>query len=190
MDGSEEVVGTFGAEKVFGCMGIGADDDGDAEGVHVADGVAGRIVVGMAAFVEATGVDFADAAGFVDELDGFENEGAEPGFVVVEIAVAVVHDDFVEVADYGGTLGFNHAVGLVKKTAKLLSDGKIDKNLNLKVAIMGCAVNGPGEAKEADIGIAGGNGEGLLFKKGEIIKKVKEEELEKELIDYILEIKC
>lgn len=50
-------------------------------------------------------------------------------------------------------------------------------NLDIKVAVMGCAVNGPGEAKEADIGIAGGNGEGLLIKKGEIIKKVPETEL-------------
>lgn len=50
-------------------------------------------------------------------------------------------------------------------------------DLNIKVAVMGCAVNGPGEAKEADIGIAGGNGEGLLIKKGEIIKKVPESEL-------------
>ena len=49
--------------------------------------------------------------------------------------------------------------------------------LNIKVAVMGCAVNGPGEAKEADIGIAGGDGEGLLIKKGQIIKKVPEEEL-------------
>ena len=50
-------------------------------------------------------------------------------------------------------------------------------DLDIKVAVMGCVVNGPGEAKEADIGIAGGIGEGLLIKKGEIIKKVKEEEL-------------
>ena len=50
-------------------------------------------------------------------------------------------------------------------------------NLNIKVAVMGCAVNGPGEAKEADIGIAGGIGEGLLIKKGEIVKKVPENEL-------------
>ena len=49
--------------------------------------------------------------------------------------------------------------------------------LDIKVAVMGCVVNGPGEAKEADIGIAGGIGEGLLIKKGEIIRKVKEEEL-------------
>lgn len=47
----------------------------------------------------------------------------------------------------------------------------------LKVAVMGCAVNGPGEAKEADIGIAGGDGEGLLFRKGKILRKVREDEL-------------
>ena len=50
-------------------------------------------------------------------------------------------------------------------------------HLNIKVAVMGCVVNGPGEAREADIGIAGGVGEGLLIKKGEIIRKVPEEEL-------------
>lgn len=49
--------------------------------------------------------------------------------------------------------------------------------LDIKVAVMGCAVNGPGEAKEADIGIAGGNGEGLLIKKGQIVKKVPEDQL-------------
>ncbi len=49
-------------------------------------------------------------------------------------------------------------------------------HLNLKLAVMGCAVNGPGEAKEADLGIAGGVGEGLLFKKGEIVRKVPESE--------------
>ncbi len=49
--------------------------------------------------------------------------------------------------------------------------------LNIKLAVMGCAVNGPGEAREADIGVAGGDGEGLLFKKGEIIRKMPESEL-------------
>ena len=58
-------------------------------------------------------------------------------------------------------------------------------NKDLTVAIMGCGVNGPGEAREADIGIAGGNGEGIIFKKGKIIKKVKEEELLEELIKEI-----
>lgn len=52
-----------------------------------------------------------------------------------------------------------------------------DIPLDLKVAVMGCVVNGPGEAKEADIGIAGGDGVGLLIKKGEVIKKVRETEL-------------
>ena len=50
-------------------------------------------------------------------------------------------------------------------------------DLNIKVAVMGCAVNGPGEAKEADIGIAGGIGEGLLIKHGQIVRKMREEEL-------------
>lgn len=58
-------------------------------------------------------------------------------------------------------------------------------NKPIKVAIMGCAVNGPGEAREADIGIAGGNGEGLIFIKGEIVKKVKEEDLLQELLKEI-----
>ncbi|HHU71667.1 MAG TPA: flavodoxin-dependent (E)-4-hydroxy-3-methylbut-2-enyl-diphosphate synthase [Clostridiales bacterium] len=52
-----------------------------------------------------------------------------------------------------------------------------DYDLDIKLAVMGCAVNGPGEAREADIGIAGGRGEGLLIKKGEIIRKVPESEL-------------
>lgn len=56
---------------------------------------------------------------------------------------------------------------------------------NIKVAVMGCVVNGPGEAREADIGIAGGKGEGLIFKKGEIIKKVKEKELLSALLEEI-----
>ena len=59
---------------------------------------------------------------------------------------------------------------------------------NITVAIMGCAVNGPGEAKEADIGIAGGNGEAILFKKGEIVRKIKEENIVKELKEEILKM--
>lgn len=61
--------------------------------------------------------------------------------------------------------------------ANQVEDMVRDIPLNLKVAVMGCVVNGPGEAKEADIGIAGGIGEGLIIKHGEIYKKVKEEEL-------------
>lgn len=55
----------------------------------------------------------------------------------------------------------------------------------LDVAVMGCAVNGPGEAREADLGVAGGNGEGLLFKKGEILRKVPEERIVEELLREI-----
>lgn len=64
-------------------------------------------------------------------------------------------------------------INLAKQTEKLVEEFDLD----IKVAVMGCAVNGPGEAKEADIGIAGGVSEGLLIKKGEIIKKVPESEL-------------
>ncbi|KEI01415.1 flavodoxin-dependent (E)-4-hydroxy-3-methylbut-2-enyl-diphosphate synthase [Clostridium botulinum] len=61
-------------------------------------------------------------------------------------------------------------------------------NKNIKIAIMGCVVNGPGEAKEADLGIAGGNGEGLIFKKGKILRKVKEENLIYELVKEVEKI--
>ncbi len=64
-------------------------------------------------------------------------------------------------------------IGLANKVEEMVQDYDLD----IKVAVMGCAVNGPGEAKEADIGIAGGVGEGLLIKKGEIVKKVPENEL-------------
>ena len=64
-------------------------------------------------------------------------------------------------------------IGLANAVEEMTADIPLD----LKVAVMGCVVNGPGEAKEADIGIAGGKGEGLIIKKGEIIRKVKEEEL-------------
>ncbi len=61
--------------------------------------------------------------------------------------------------------------------------GNIKKHI--KVAVMGCAVNGPGEAKEADLGVAGGNGEALIFKKGVIVKKVKEQDIIKALYEEI-----
>lgn len=61
----------------------------------------------------------------------------------------------------------------------------VNINKPIKIAVMGCAVNGPGEAREADIGIAGGKGEGLIFKKGEIIKKVPQEKLVDELMKEI-----
>ncbi len=73
-------------------------------------------------------------------------------------------------------------IGLANKVENMVT--KYD-DLNIKVAVMGCVVNGPGEAREADIGVAGGKGEGLLIKKGEIIKKVPEEELVNVLEDEL-----
>lgn len=64
-------------------------------------------------------------------------------------------------------------IGLAEQVERMVAG----YNLPIKVAVMGCAVNGPGEAKEADLGIAGGNGEGLVFRKGEIVRKVPETEL-------------
>ncbi len=76
-------------------------------------------------------------------------------------------------------------ITLANLVEEMLSD--VDKPL--KVAVMGCAVNGPGEARGADIGVAGGNGEGLLFKRGEILRKVPENRILEELraeIDKLL----
>lgn len=72
-------------------------------------------------------------------------------------------------------------IQLAEKVELALADCK----KNITVAIMGCIVNGPGEAKEADIGVAGGKGEGLIFKKGVILKKVPEEKLMEELMKEI-----
>lgn len=73
-------------------------------------------------------------------------------------------------------------IGLASQVENLVADIPLD----IKVAVMGCAVNGPGEAKEADIGIAGGIGEGLLIKKGEIIRKVPEDKLLEALREELL----
>jgi (E)-4-hydroxy-3-methylbut-2-enyl-diphosphate synthase len=72
-------------------------------------------------------------------------------------------------------------IGIANEAEKRLAGCK----KNIKVAVMGCAVNGPGEAREADIGIAGGDGVGLIFKKGEIIRKVPENELIDSLMQEI-----
>ena len=82
-----------------------------------------------------------------------------------------------------GRIQYN-LIPLAKKVEKFLQTLDAD----ITVAIMGCAVNGPGEAREADIGIAGGDKEGLLFKKGEIIRKVKEEDMYDTLKDEILKM--
>ena len=72
--------------------------------------------------------------------------------------------------------------------AKEMEDFLKDIHLDITVAIMGCAVNGPGEARHADIGIAGGVGEGLLIKHGEIAKRVKQEDMVQTLKDEILKM--
>lgn len=70
--------------------------------------------------------------------------------------------------------------------ANRVEDMVADIPLNLKVAVMGCVVNGPGEAKEADIGIAGGKGEGLLIKKGQVVRKLPEDQLLSALREELL----
>ena len=74
-------------------------------------------------------------------------------------------------------------IGLAKKVEKEFEK----ENRKIKIAVMGCVVNGPGEAREADYGVAGGKGEGVLFKKGQIVKKVKESEILIELKKLIME---
>lgn len=69
--------------------------------------------------------------------------------------------------------------------ARTVEDALLNCTSDIKVAIMGCVVNGPGEAKEADIGIAGGDGLGILFKKGKLIKKVNQDRLVEVLLDEI-----
>ncbi len=73
-------------------------------------------------------------------------------------------------------------IGLANRVEEMVADIPLD----IKVAVMGCAVNGPGEAREADIGIAGGDGEGLLIRHGEIVKKVPEERLLETLREELL----
>ena len=73
-------------------------------------------------------------------------------------------------------------IGLATQVENMVADIPLD----IKVAVMGCAVNGPGEAKEADIGIAGGNGEGLLIKRGEIVRKMPEDQLLNALREELL----
>ena len=77
-------------------------------------------------------------------------------------------------------------IKIAKEIENLLENNKS----NLKVAVMGCVVNGPGEAKEADIGIAGGDGYGVIFKKGKVFKKVEEENLVNELVNEINNMTC
>ena len=69
--------------------------------------------------------------------------------------------------------------------AKIVEDQIQKFTKPIKVAVMGCAVNGPGEAREADFGIAGGKGTGLIFRKGKVLRSVPEDRLIDELMDEI-----
>ena len=71
--------------------------------------------------------------------------------------------------------------GLVDRVDQALSD----ITESPKVAIMGCVVNGPGEAKEADLGIAGGKGKGIFFRNGRVVKKIPEQDLEKVIVEEV-----
>ncbi len=71
------------------------------------------------------------------------------------------------------------------KIAEQVENALLERSSKIKVAIMGCVVNGPGEAKEADIGIAGGDGKGILFKKGKVIRKIDQENLVDQLLSEI-----
>jgi (E)-4-hydroxy-3-methylbut-2-enyl-diphosphate synthase len=73
------------------------------------------------------------------------------------------------------------------RTAKEVETALRDTDKDITVAVMGCVVNGPGEAKEADIGIAGGDGCAVIFRKGEVLRKIKEEDIVPELLREIEE---
>ena len=74
------------------------------------------------------------------------------------------------------------------KISRELEDSLKNVKKNVKIALLGCVVNGPGEAKEADIGIAGGKGVAMLYKKGEIVRKIKEEDIVKEIYQEVMQM--
>lgn len=116
------------------------------------------------------------------------------GDPVVEVRVANEILKSLGLKEYGPTLVACPTCGRTSIDLPAIAE-KVEKKLAglskpIEVAVMGCVVNGPGEARGADVGIAGGNGEGLIFRKGEIVRKVREEDLVEELfkeIDQILE---
>ena len=116
------------------------------------------------------------------------------GDPVVEVKVANEILKSLGLKEYGPTLVACPTCGRTSIDLPAIAE-QVEKKLSgikdpIDVAVMGCVVNGPGEARGADVGIAGGNGEGLIFRKGEIIRKVPEENLVEELfneIDAILE---
>ena len=116
------------------------------------------------------------------------------GDPVVEVKVANEILKSLGMKEYGPTLISCPTCGRTAIDLPSIAS-EVEKRLDgitepISVAVMGCVVNGPGEAREADVGIAGGKGEGLVFRKGEILRKVSEEDLVSELfkeIDKILE---
>ena len=76
----------------------------------------------------------------------------------------------------------------IRPIAQDVENALLESTVPIKIAIMGCVVNGPGEAREADIGIAGGDGFGILFKKGKVIKKFPQARLVEELLKAVDEI--
>ena len=116
------------------------------------------------------------------------------GDPVVEVKVANEILKALGLKEYGPTLVACPTCGRTSIDLPAIA-GQVEKKLEgitepIEVAVMGCVVNGPGEARGADVGIAGGKGEGLVFRKGEIVRKVPEEQLVTELfkeIDAILE---
>ena len=115
------------------------------------------------------------------------------GDPVVEVRVANEILKSLGLRDYGATLIACPTCGRTRidlpKIAAKVEEKLSSVKKNITVAVMGCVVNGPGEAREADVGIAGADGEGIIFRKGEIVRKVPESELVDELfkeIDLIL----
>lgn len=76
----------------------------------------------------------------------------------------------------------------VEKIARTVEKAFEGSSLNITIAVMGCAVNGPGEAKHADVGVAGGKGAGVLFRKGRIVRKVREADLAKALLEEVAKL--
>jgi (E)-4-hydroxy-3-methylbut-2-enyl-diphosphate synthase len=74
------------------------------------------------------------------------------------------------------------------KISRELEDSLKNVKKNVKIALLGCVVNGPGEAKEADIGIAGGKGVAMLYKKGEVVRKIKEEDIVTEIYNEVMKM--
>jgi (E)-4-hydroxy-3-methylbut-2-enyl-diphosphate synthase len=79
-------------------------------------------------------------------------------------------------------------VGIATELENRLAALDLKPKRSLKVAVMGCIVNGPGEARDADVGIAGGRSEAILFKKGEVIRKIPEDRVIEILLDEIKEL--